>query len=159
MPHSASKQEPQASHAGRVLLVDDQPELRRLLRRSLMRAGHVVVEAPNGRVAVELAQQVRFDVVISDIGMPDMSGVELLAALRELDPELPVVLTSGWPETPTSLGVFAYLEKPVSFEMVCTTAAQAIELRRERCAAHAAETCGSVERLRVASTEDDDDCG
>ncbi len=158
MAHTAGKEERRdgAANPGRVLLVDDQPELRRLLRRSLIRAGHVVVEAPNGQVAVELAQQLHFDVVISDIGMPDMSGVELLAALRELDPHLPVVLTSGWPEAPISLEAFAYLEKPVAFELVCATAAQAIQFRRAKLAAReGGDTCTSVERLRVAAAEEE----
>jgi DNA-binding NtrC family response regulator len=141
-----------------VLLVDDQPELRRLLRRSLIKAGHVVVEAADGHVAVELAQQLRFDVVISDVGMPDMSGVELLAALGELDPDLPVILTSGWPEVPTSPEAFAYLEKPVAFETVCSTAERAIEARRTRSAARdGLDPFASMERLRIPRREDDDD--
>jgi DNA-binding NtrC family response regulator len=160
MAHTAGKEDPRAgaSTPGRVLLVDDQPELRRLLRRSLIKAGHVVVEASNAHVAVELAQQLRFDVVISDVGMPDMSGVELLEALRELDPDLPVVLTSGWPEASTSLDAFAYLEKPVSFEMVCATAERGIQARRMRSAAReGGEPYASVERLRIPSPDDDDD--
>lgn len=128
-----------------------------MLRRSLIKAGHVVVEAANGRVAVELAQQLRFDVVISDVGMPDMSGVELLEALCELDPDLPVVLTSGWPEASSSLKAFAYLEKPVSFETVCATAERGIQLRRARTAAReGGEPYASVERLRIPTADDDD---
>ena len=136
---------------GKVLLVDDQPELRRLFRRSLNKAGFVVVEAWNGRVAIELTQQVIFDVVISDVHMPDMSGLELLQALHEQDPDLPVVLTSGSPgpvvplET-EELGAYAYLVKPVAFETMRDTARGAVALRRARTAAqdHASGT-----RLRV----------
>ncbi len=160
MAHTAGKEDPApgSATAGRVLLVDDQPELRRLLRRSLNKAGHEVIEAANGHVAVELAQQLRFDVVISDVGMPDMSGVELLEALRELDPDLPVVLTSGWPEASVALGAFAYLEKPVSFEMVCATAERAIQLRRTRTTAREGiDPAASVERLRIPGAEADDD--
>jgi len=109
-----------------------------------------------GRVAVELAQRLRFDVVISDVAMPDMSGVELLEALRELDPDLPVVLTSGWPEASASLEAFAYLEKPVPFEMVCATAERAIALRRARSAARERfDSCASVERLRIPTSDED----
>jgi two-component system chemotaxis response regulator CheY len=158
MAYTADEEEQQhgASAPGRVLLVDDQPELRRLLRRSLIKAGHVVVEAANGRVAVGLAQQLRFDVVISDVTMPDMSGVELLEALRELDPDLPVVLTSGFPEASASLEAFAYLEKPVPFETVCATAARAIRLRRARSARESFVPCASVERLRIPNPDDDE---
>ena len=146
--------------AGRVLLVDDQPELRRLLRRSLHKAGYVVVEAWNGRVAVELVQQVAFDVVISDVRMPDVSGIELLAALGELDPDLPVVLTSGSPDPLTSLesshhGAFAYLVKPVAFTTMLETTRQAVELRRARAAAKETfEPLASMKRLRVPPPKD-----
>jgi two-component system chemotaxis response regulator CheY len=147
---------------GRVLLVDDQPELRRLFRRSLNRAGHVVVEAWNGRVAVEMSQKFVFDVVISDVRMPDMSGIDLLRAIYEQDPDLPVVLTSGSPDhlTPLEaddLGAFAYLIKPVSFEMMHATANHAIDLRRARAAAKELfEPYESMERLRVRRPHDDD---
>jgi|EndMetStandDraft_2_1072991.scaffolds.fasta_scaffold261844_1 DNA-binding NtrC family response regulator len=146
---------------GRVLLVDDQPELRRLFRRSLNRAGYTVVEAWNGRVAVELAQQVTFDVVISDVHMPDMSGIELLQTLKALDQDLPVVLTSGSPGPHTPLevgeyGAFAYLVKPVPFEVMRETASQAVELRRARAAAREPfEPYQSVERLRVPPDDED----
>jgi CheY-like chemotaxis protein len=151
--------------AGRVLIVDDQPELRRLVRRGLVKAGYVVVEAWNGRIAVELAQQLRFDVVISDVCMPDMSGIELLEALRELDPDLPVVLTSGSPAAldvaePPELAAFAFLVKPVPVQTMCATATRAVQVRRARHAARESyEPYASVERLRVPRPDDrsDDD--
>jgi two-component system chemotaxis response regulator CheY len=147
---------------GRVLLVDDQPELRRLFRRSLQKAGYTVVEAYNGRTAAELAQQLLFDVVISDVHMPDMSGIELLQTIKRLDEDLPVVLTSGSPGPGTPLevgeyGAFAYLVKPVPFELMRETASRAVELRRSRAAAKELfEPFASVERLRVPHPDDDE---
>src|ERR1041384_6533515 len=137
MSKAQALDEQAATSHGRVLLVDDQPELRRLFRRSLNKAGYVVVEAWNGRVAVELAQQLTFDVVISDVHMPDMSGIQLLETLAELDRDLPVVLTSGSPGPYTPLevgehGAFAYLVKPVPFDIMHETARRAVELRRTR---------------------------
>jgi DNA-binding NtrC family response regulator len=169
MTHIAGsrKQEGAAAAAGRVLLVDDQPERRRLVRRALIKAGYTVVEAWNGRVAVELAQQLLFDVVISDVRMPDMSGLELLEALQELDPDLPVVLTSGsivGHDSPAAAqsAAFAFLIKPVPLETMCSTATRAVELRRDRTAARErAVPYASVERLRVPNRDgkdgDDDD--
>jgi two-component system, chemotaxis family, chemotaxis protein CheY len=151
-----------AGAQGRVLLVDDQPELRRLFRRSLHKAGYTVVEAYNGRVAVELAQQLLFDVVISDVHMPDMSGIELLQTLRHLDEDLPVILTSGspGPDTPLEVGeygAFAYLVKPVPFDLMHETASRAVEVRRSRAAAKELfEPFASVERLRVPTPSDDE---
>jgi DNA-binding NtrC family response regulator len=155
MSKAQALDEKAASALGRVLLVDDQPELRRLFRRSLNRAGFTVVEACNGRIAVELAQRLAFDLVISDVHMPDVSGTDLLLALAELDADLPVVLTSGSPGPcdPLEAGEhrpFAYLVKPVSFEVMLDTARRAVELRRSSSAFRERfEPYSSVERLRV----------
>jgi two-component system, NtrC family, response regulator PilR len=160
MSKAQALDEKAASALGRVLLVDDQPELRRLFRRSLNRAGFTVVEACNGRIAVELAQRLAFDVVISDVHMPDVSGTELLAALAELDAELPVVLTSGSPGPHDPLAAaelrpFAYLVKPVSFDVMLDTARRAVELRRASCSSRERfEPFASVERLRVPLPDD-----
>jgi DNA-binding NtrC family response regulator len=126
-------------YPGRVLLVDDQPELRRLFRRSLVRAGHEVIEAVNGRVALRLMPDGNFDVVISDVRMPDMSGVELLQAIRLHDPDLPVLLVSGSPDLETAkqaaaYGAAEYLLKPVALDKLRVCAEKAIELRRARLA-------------------------
>lgn len=126
-----------------------------MFRRTLCRAGHDVVEAWNGRYAVELAHSSNFDVVISDVRMPDLSGIELLKALYELDPDLPVVLVSGSPDIATAqeaveYGAFAYLMKPVPFEAMHETATRAITLRRLRAEAKARfEPYASAPRLRV----------
>jgi CheY-like chemotaxis protein len=122
---------------GRVLLVDDQQELRRLLERTLVKAGHEVVTASNGREAIALARESRFDVVLSDVRMPDMGGVELLEQLRAHDPDLPVLLVSGSPDLETAMkaveyGAFEYLVKPVAFDKLRASTTRAIELRRKR---------------------------
>jgi DNA-binding NtrC family response regulator len=152
-----------AEAPGRVLYVDDQPELRRLFRRSLTRAGYVVVEAAHARLALDLVQQLSFDVVVSDVRMPDMSGIELLGALAELDADLPVVLTSGSPDgiaplQARELGAYAYLVKPVSFDAMLETVGKAVDLRRARASAKEVfEPYRSVERLKVPRPADDDD--
>lgn len=147
--------------SGRVLLVEDHPEVRRVVRRYLSKAGFVVVEAWNGRVAIELVQQVNFDLVISDVRMPDMSGLELLSAVHHHDPELPVVLTSGSAGSDAldakALGAFAYLEKPVPFETMRETVSGAIEQRRAQALAREQfEPFASHARLRVAREESSD---
>ena len=140
---------------GRVLLVDDQEELRRLFRRTLAKDGHDVATATNGRDAIAQAQRERFDVVISDVRMPDMGGVELLQALRQADPDLPVLLVSGSPDLETAMkavefGAFEFLVKPVAFDKLRASARRAIELRRKRADASALlEQFRSGERRRI----------
>ena len=157
----ASEHETDTS-AGRVLLVDDQPEVRRVVRRNLAKAGYLVVEAWNGRIAIELARDSTFDLVISDVRMPDIDGFDLLAALHELDPNLPVVLTSGSPGPPgvvqtRMLGAFAFLEKPVPFDTMRETARRAVEQRRGQLEQEPFEPLASLERLRVAPPTESDD--
>jgi serine/threonine-protein kinase len=100
-----------------------------------------------------------FDVVISDVRMPDMGGVELLEALRAEDPDLPVVLVSGSPDLETAMkavefGAFEYLTKPVSFEKLGTSTQRAIALRRERAQAkRVLEQHRSGTRLRSSHSE------
>ncbi len=136
-PPKPSAEEQAPAPPGRVLLVDDQDELRQLLRRALLKDRHEVVSASNGRAAVQLAKNSRFDVVISDVCMPDMGGVELLRELHEHDVDLPVLLVSGSPDLDTAMkaveyGAFEYLVKPVALDKLRKSAWRAIELRRQR---------------------------
>jgi len=120
---------------GKVLLVDDEPELRRVVRRHLIKAGFEVLEAPNGRVALELALQGELDVVVSDVRMPDMGGLELVERLSEQAPELPVVLVSGcsgFADAGTALayGVVGCLAKPVDLDQLIASVSFAVGIRR-----------------------------
>jgi len=141
---------------GRVLLVDDQQELRRLLERALVRVGHEVVTASNGREAIELASRSRFDLVISDVRMPDLGGVELLERLHAEDADLPVLLVSGSPDLDTAMsavkfGAYEYLVKPVGLDKLRESAARAIEQRRRTDRAkQVLDQYRSGERLRAA---------
>jgi len=79
----------------RILVVDDEPMLRRTVRAILEREGHVVVEAEDGHQAVKRFTQEGFDLVITDIVMPNREGVETIGDLRRLDPALPIIAISG----------------------------------------------------------------
>ncbi len=143
-----------SGNAGRVLVVDDAPELRRALRRVLIQEGFEVTVAERGSIAIALVKQSDFELIVSDVRMPDMDGIELLRLVHEFDQDLPVLLISGDPDLPTALkavefGAFEYVQKPVDFEKLRISAARAVELRRRRVAAQeAADSYRSGERER-----------
>lgn len=89
--------EPSAA-AARILIVDDEPSVRRFAARALLEEGFLVEEAADGIEALELvrAGAVRVDVVVTDVVMPRLNGVELAHALAVLNPQLPVILMSGY---------------------------------------------------------------
>jgi len=100
-----------------VLVVDDEPSIRAQLEESLQEAGYTTRSAGDGREAAELALQHSFDLCLSDIRMPSMSGIELLRRLRETSPETMFVLMTAFGSLDTAiealrLGAVDYLVKP-----------------------------------------------
>ncbi len=79
----------------KILLVDDDSSLRRALRRALEHEGYVVVEAGNGKQALEKLQEDQMALIITDVIMPDSEGLELIFALHKTHPQLPVIAMSG----------------------------------------------------------------
>ena len=105
----------------RVLLVEDENMIRALLRNTLVRSGYAVVEASNGREALEVAlsSDEPIDLLVTDVMMPRMSGVELVERLRTERPAMRVLLMSGYAESTISAdGALprdaALLQKPFS---------------------------------------------
>jgi two-component system KDP operon response regulator KdpE len=78
----------------KVLVIDDEPPIRKLLRMGLSTQGYQVIDAPNARKALELMAQ-KPDLVILDLGLPDMQGMDLLRALREQNEAVPIVVLSS----------------------------------------------------------------
>lgn len=104
---------------GRVLLVDDDPSILRMLKTVLQRSGFATEEARDGEGAMALLSEQAFNVVISDVNMPGGGGMEFLRSVREKNFELPVIMITGRPTVETTtkaleFGVFRYLLKPVS---------------------------------------------
>ncbi|HEY3804256.1 MAG TPA: EAL domain-containing protein [Kofleriaceae bacterium] len=118
----------------RVLIVDDDADLRKMLTRLLRRAAFDVVEVDSGRAALAELAAKRFDVVLSDIHMPDGDGLELLRSVRRIDLDIPVLLMSGKPDVATAataleFGAFRYLTKPLEVEAVERIVRQAARAR------------------------------
>lgn len=81
--------------AGAVLVVDDEDFVRQLLLQMLQREGWRVIAAASGKEAIEIVHKEKIRLVLSDIRMPNMDGFELLAFVKEHDPDIPVLLISG----------------------------------------------------------------
>src|SRR4029450_4847797 len=108
---------------GRLLVVEDNAELLRLTAELLESAGFEGHTAANGRMALGRLATTEYDVIVSDISMPDLGGMALLQHVRERDVDLPVILLTGDPALPTALqaleyGAFRYLVKPVAVEVL-----------------------------------------
>lgn len=113
-----------------VLYVEDEPELRDHVGYALRLHIDTVVTAANGQEALELIRLKRPDIVISDIRMPVMGGLELTAALRQKYPAMPVLLCTAFNDTEyllkaIELGVAAYIPKPIDTERLLTAIRQA----------------------------------
>jgi len=130
---------PIVREAGVVLLVDDDPHALRALERSVRGASQVVAYE-TAKEAIEHVRRGGVSVVLSDLSMPDMTGIELLRKIRQYDPDLPVILVTGVPtiESATSAiehGVFRYIQKPFTLDEVreaVTHAAQLYEIARTK---------------------------
>ncbi|MCA9522929.1 MAG: response regulator, partial [Myxococcales bacterium] len=117
-----SENEPRSGAAGgatRVLLVEDEDALRRAYMRILTGHDLAVRDAGSALAALALLETETFDVVVSDIRMPDMDGIELLRAIRARSFDLPVILITGSPSIETAMqavefGALRYLTKPVT---------------------------------------------
>lgn len=110
-----------AHPGGRVLVVDDDEGIRRILVRFLAPTGLDVVEAATGQRALELARTFSFSVILTDLGLPDMTGAQLIGELRQADPRVRVVILSGGagelaPDKVAELRADEVLSKPVKMQ-------------------------------------------
>ncbi len=116
----------------KVLLVDDSGLARRSARRILERAGYVVVEAEDGMAAIEQYFVEKPDVVLLDLVMKGMYGLEVLAKLREMDPDARVVVLSADIQTSSremvqAAGASGFLNKPADEQQMLDVVARAVE--------------------------------
>src|SRR5262247_2408242 len=121
-----------------VLIVDDEPNIRRMVGALLSAEGYEVRDAPDGASGLARATESEPDVVLLDLMMPgELDGLATLGRVRESMPDVPVVMMSGRAGLSdavkaTKLGAFNFLEKPLSPEGVLLALASALELRQAR---------------------------
>ncbi len=121
--------------AASILVVDDEPLPRQLFSDMLREAGYVTHEASNGHQALEIAQQDNPDVILLDIMMPGISGLDVLGKLGELTPDSPVIIVTANPTSENAiaalrLGAFDFIVKGFKSEVMLATVSRALERRR-----------------------------
>ena len=123
-----------AGEPGKVLVVDDEESVRNLLKRILVEAGYSVDTAANGKEALDKMPQLMPEVVLTDIKMPIMSGMEVLQQLTIHWPETCVIMATAISDTQTAieamkLGAYDYITKPFNHDDVVLKMRRAIEKR------------------------------
>jgi EAL domain-containing protein (putative c-di-GMP-specific phosphodiesterase class I) len=118
---------------GRILLVDDDEGIRRDYGKVFRRLGFVVETAIDGKEAAERLAAGAFDVVVSDLAMPRMGGLDFLRMVRLQDLDIPVVLMTGTPHLETAVaaieyGAFRYLTKPVDLDELAEVVRRAVTM-------------------------------
>jgi EAL domain-containing protein (putative c-di-GMP-specific phosphodiesterase class I) len=120
---------------GRVLVADDEEDLRDLYSETLSDEGHEVEVAPDTNTALALVAKSTFDVVVTDIHMPGLDGIAFLKAIHDRDPDLPVILVTGQPTLETAIrameyGAVQYIVKPVALDDLAKAVERGLRLRR-----------------------------
>lgn len=118
-----------------ILLVDDEDAIRYSITKTLQRVGYQVHAAASGEEALEMMAQREYDVVLTDIRMPGLSGVELLSRIKERAPDVVVILLTGYASLETAieslrLGAHDYLVKPSSSQDIRESVARGLERAR-----------------------------
>ncbi|MDP2045207.1 MAG: sigma-54 dependent transcriptional regulator [Deltaproteobacteria bacterium] len=120
---------------GHILIVDDDAQLRQSFEKLLNAEGHTVKTASSGETAIALVKAAVPDLVIMDVRMPGMSGLEAFRAIHEIEPKLPVIIMTAFGTTDTAieatkLGAFEYVLKPPEIPDILALISQALEAGR-----------------------------
>jgi signal transduction histidine kinase/FixJ family two-component response regulator len=117
-----------------ILVIDDELRMCNSLEQLLTTSGYTVTTTQSGKEAVEKIKNEPFDLILTDIKMPEVGGMDILRAAREVDPELIVILMTGYASLETALdaiknGAFEYLLKPVEFTQLEISVRRGLEKR------------------------------
>ena len=138
MSTAASRVVPTADRRpSRILVVDDERSMRELLAIVLRREGYEVLLAENGRTAIETLEREPVDLLISDIKMPDLTGVDVLRAAKRIDPDILGIMITAFASTETAveamrLGACDYLSKPFDVDVLKMKVREKLESRQLR---------------------------
>ncbi len=132
-PSTASKSESDRPTGARVLVVDDDPHVLAVYKEILVEHGYSVDAASDGFHAIDRLRTKSYDVIVSDIAMPGMDGIQFLHSVRDFDLDVPVILSTGNPALETAVraveeGAFRYLCKPLRADELGETVRRAARL-------------------------------
>lgn len=121
---------------GKILVIDDEDIVRTSCNRALTPEGYEVKMARNGLDGLKMASEERFDVVLTDLKMPDMDGIEVLRRIKEEWPEIEVIIITGYQTVDTAvksikLGAFDYIEKPFTPDAIGAAVSKAMEHKKK----------------------------
>src|SRR5580692_13025981 len=121
--------------ASSVMVVDDEPGIRTALRANFLRHGWRVETASSVREAIHNVEGHEFDLVVTDMRMPDGTGMEVMRAARKASPDTAVILLTAHGSVPDAVaamrdGALDYLTKPIPFDRLQATAAQVLNRTR-----------------------------
>jgi len=119
----------------KILVLDDERSLCELLKVVFQKEGYEVLTTPSAKKAIEIAQGDDIDVVVSDIKLPEMNGLEVLKRLRKIKPELPVLMITAYGTIKEAvealkMGAYDYIIKPFDVEELKVIVAKALETKR-----------------------------
>jgi DNA-binding NtrC family response regulator len=121
----------------KILIIEDEAPIRRVLTKILSEESdtYLVLEAEDGLQGIELVKNEDFDLILCDIKMPKMDGVEVLEAVKKMKPEIPMVMISGHGDLETAiqtmrLGAFDYISKPPDLNRLLNTVRNALDKKQ-----------------------------
>lgn len=119
---------------GKILVIDDEDIVRLSCSRSLVPEGYELKMAKNGPEGLKILETETFDLVLTDLKMPNMDGIEVLGTIKEKWPKTDVVIVTGYQTVETAvkaikLGAFDYIEKPFTPDSLITTVANVFRTR------------------------------
>lgn len=120
----------------RLLIVDDEPNLLYSLQKVLRSDSLEIVTAETARAGIDKVRDLRPDVVILDVRLPDMSGLDAFSEISRIDVRLPVIMITAYSTMETAIeatkrGAYEYLLKPVAFDQLRATVQRALTMRNE----------------------------
>lgn len=128
------------SHMARILVIDDQEPIRRIVRRALEQQGHEVFDASDGEIGMDILETQSFEVVITDIFMPGQDGIVTLRQIRKRFPAVKVIVISGGDSSgmldlrkdAELLGAVSSLQKPFNAREVIDKVDEALQAGKEK---------------------------